>query len=154
MLFAGVPAGKYKVYVDSQQYMPASAEITIKPGAVTVAAVKLVVGQKIVFRLKETEDDPLPGIPWLGYKITKLGSSQPALRDYQGPYWGDTAFFEGPYPRTAKIAIGPGTYRVEAVLRREWNRGVLMAKDNLWSAKMTVKVLKGKYAIVDIPVEK
>ncbi|MDO8587135.1 MAG: carboxypeptidase-like regulatory domain-containing protein [Armatimonadota bacterium] len=153
VLFAGLPPGRYKVFVVSQSYMPARAVIDVKPVAVTKPTVKLQRGQKIVFRLMETDSDPMSGRPWIGYKISRPGSSKPVLIDYQGPYWGDIAFFDGAYPRTANVPIEPRTYNLDLVLRRERSSSGLMADKNLWSGKLKVKVVKGKHTVIDIPVK-
>lgn len=154
ILFPSLPYGRYTVFVQTQTHMPARAVIDVKPGKVTKTTVRLVKGQKIVFRLMESPENPIPGLPWVGFKIKSPGKSKPVLNDYQGPYWGKVLFLTGDSPRKAELQIEPGTYDLEMVLRREHSSGILGSKDNLWSGKMKVKVIKGKYTVIDIPCKK
>jgi protocatechuate 3,4-dioxygenase beta subunit len=154
ILFSDLPVGRYTVHTLSETCMPARMSIEIKPGVTANYTVKTQRGQKIVFRLIEADNDTTPGRLWIGYKISKPGSSKPVLADFQGPYWGDRVSLDGPGPRTASVPIEPGIYDLQMVVRSDANAASSGHDNNLWSGKLKVKVVKGKHTIIDIPVTK
>lgn len=148
--FSNLPVGRYMVFVVTETFMPARASFEVKPGALTKTTIRLQHGQKIIFRLMEG-DDSLAGSPSIGYSVSKPGNPNPVLVDYQGPYWGNVAYFGGQFPRTASLPMEPGIYNLDLTLRTDYSRGP-GAKGNLWSGKLKVKVVKGKHTIIDIPI--
>jgi 5-hydroxyisourate hydrolase-like protein (transthyretin family) len=154
VLFSGLPAGKYRAMVQTESHLPTFTPFEVKPGKTTAVTAKPRTGGRIVFRLKETDGDTAPGIPWVGFKVTKPGSGKPVFEDYMGPYWGNILFLAGDTPRQSAMPIAPGTYRVEAVLRLENSPGWVGAKDDLWSWSGTVKVGQGRDAVITVPWRK
>jgi hypothetical protein len=149
--FDKLAPGHYKAISKSAIYPTASLPFDVKPGKVTKANVKLIKSQRIVFSLRESDSDAMPGLPWVGFKLTKVGSATPVLEDAHGPYWGDAMFLQGDSPRQGGVPVPPGRYMLKAVLRRENTPGVISARDDLWSTIRTVTVLPGKDLVVEIP---
>ena len=145
-----LPPGHYKAYAQTMTHGPTSVAFDVTAGKKTDVTLKLHSGSKIVFRLMESEADPVPGLPWVGFKVRQPGSDKPVLADRDGPYWGDIMFFKEGSPREASLPIPPGTYEVEAVLRQENQSGVLGSGLDLWSGTQTVTVEEHKDAVIEI----
>lgn len=111
---------------------------------------KLVAGQKITFRLKESPATRIPGFPWIGYRLTKLDGKTPVLEDDQGPYTGDVLSVYGDPVREASLRVPTGTYRLTAVLRSDMDRGYSLSQKNLWSMERNVKVVAGKDIVIEM----
>jgi hypothetical protein len=150
-LFTGLPPGRYKVFAMGRFYPTISMDFVVQSGQETDVTIKLKAGGRIGFRILETSDDLLLGIPWVGFRINQPGNPEPVIRDDRGPFWGSIIFLEGNPSRQAFIPIEPGEYLVDAVLRRENQTGVISSKDDIWCGKQTVDVEEGKDTIIDIP---
>jgi protocatechuate 3,4-dioxygenase beta subunit len=151
VVFANLPPGRYQAFTQTMTKSPASAAFDVKAGKKTEVTIRLYSGSKIVFRLMESAEDPVPGLPWVGYRVKKPGSDKPVLVDPGGPTWGGVLFFKEGSPREVSMPIAPGTYEVEAVLRQENQSGVLGSEANLWSGTQTVTVEEHKDAVIEIP---
>lgn len=150
-VFDKLAPGHYRAITKSTLYPTASLPFDIQPGKVTKAKVKVTKSQRIIFSLRESESDAMPGLPWVGFKLTKVGSATPVLEDAHGPYWGDAMFLQGDSPRQGGVPVPPGKYMLKAVLRRENTPGVISARDDLWSTIRSVTVRPGKDLVIDIP---
>lgn len=150
LAFKNLPPGRYRAFAQTMTHTPASMTFDVKAGQKTDVTLRLQSGSKIVFRLMESEEDPVPGLPWVGFKVKQPGSDKPVLADRDGLYWGDIMFFKEGSPREASMPIAPGTYEVEAVLREENQSGVLGSQTDLWSGTQTVVVDEDKDAVVEI----
>ncbi len=153
-VFANLPPGKYRVFPLTDSYLPAPAHFEVKAGQVTDATLKLRTGGRIVFRLSEPADDPVPGRPWVGFRVTTF-DGKPVLEDAKGPYWGGVKFLAGDPPREGAVPIKPGSYRIEAVLRLCNSVGLanfpIESDDNLWTSTQTVDVVDGQDTVIEIP---
>ncbi len=111
MMFSNLPAGRYKAVVLTESSPAEFAPFEVKPGKRTALAPKLHPSGGIVFRLKETDGDMAPGVPWIGFKVMKPGSGRPVLADYNGPYWGSLLLESPGTPGTPGTAAGEGCRR-------------------------------------------
>ena len=149
--FSSLPPGRYKVYTLARdKHTAAPVPFDVKPGQTTKTTVKLRTSEAVVFQLKETASDRMPGYPWVGYRISRPGSKKPVLEDSQGPYWGKVRHLFGDPVREARVLVPPGVYEVEAVLRCERFEGRYEATEDLWRMKRIVKVAPGKDTVIEI----
>ena len=149
-ILPGLTPGKYKVYPLTKDYSPEPTSFEVKAGQTADVTMKLRKGERIVFKLAETEDDPFPGGVWIGYKLT-APDGKPVLEDAQGPYLGDRLPLESDPPREGAIHVRPGTYRLEVVLRASGSSAVVDAEDHLWTTAQTIEVIAGKDTVIEIP---
>jgi len=149
-MFKNLAPGSYRAILRTQGYVPASTTFQVKPGRTARATIKLVKGGKLIFRAGEPDGNPLPGFPWIGYRITKAGSDKPLLEDERGPLWGSLLFLSESAPRTASLQLAPGAYDVTAVLRSERERRSLCSDTNLWSTSRTINIVSGKDAVIEM----
>lgn len=153
MIFENLAPGRYKAYPQTDKYVTSPVELVVKPGQTASATARLSAGQRVIFRLKEDPQDPLSGLPWVGYKITKVDGKTPVREDSGGPLTGELLHLSGGAPRQAGFRIEPGTYKLTAVLRRETSRNSINAQDDLWKMEQTLKVVPGKDIVIEMPVK-
>lgn len=151
MRFTNLPPGTYKAFPMARGYLPASQSFEVVANQTTRVSVEMSTGSKIIFRLTETGDDMMPGVPSVGFRVTTPDGKKPVLEDFQGPYWGSMLALVGSAPREASLTIRPGEYLVETVLRRDERSNSLVARENLWSGTQTVKVEPGRNIVIEMP---
>ena len=86
ILFTGLAPGRYKVFAMGMVYPTISMDFVVQSGQETDVTIKLKAGGRIGFRILETSDDLLLGIPWVGFHINQPGNPEPVLMDDRGHF--------------------------------------------------------------------
>jgi len=150
--FSGLPPGRYTVHASwSPVYLQTSLQFEVEAGEATRATLRLRQGGRICFRLLETSEDRMPGIPWIGFRIRRSDDGRPALLDARGPTLGGVRFPRAEGIRGPHVPLLPGRYQVEAVLRRESRSGVISATRNIWHTNTVVEVKSGQDTVIEVP---
>lgn len=152
-VFTRLVPGKYRIFPEGK-YLPSTAGIEVRAGQTTVATVKLNCGGRLVFRFAETADNPLPGIPEIGYTIFTTADHKPVLESGQGFQWGNYAEPEGDAPRESAIPIKPGKYTVYAALI---TRSTTRSKETgrpIGEIRKDIVVTEGKDTVILLPPTK
>lgn len=171
MLFDGLPAGRYTLFVPASASGPAgerllatTKEFEISAGEMTSVSVTLRQGSALVFRLPQEQIGGLGGEPWIGYKVLRAGSKQPVMEDPFGRRLGGEVRFGaqgGPGrsvqadPTLAVIPLPPGDYMLEAVLRIDPNNALLDDPSaDVWTTRTEVRIEPGRDCVIDIDLSR
>jgi hypothetical protein len=149
-IFRNVPPGRYTAFSRTSDYAAASVSFDVIAGKTTRAVIKQAKGQKLTFRIEETEEDQMPGFGWVGYRVTKHGSNKPLFQDERGLCWGEVLQLSEQAPRSAGIRLEPGVYELMAVLRSDTRNYSSLSQTNLWSTTRTIKVVPGKDVVIEM----
>lgn len=140
--FENLPPGRYRAYATTDEYPVTGSEFEVRAGHATETVVKLVRGGRLGFRLPP-EARQQGAFYWVGYRLRKPGSGEPALADVGGPTLGSFVSFDADKPE-AFVPLPAGEYQLEAVLRKETRAGSLGSTTDLWHATQSVKIETGK----------
>lgn len=160
------PPGSYTLWVKplDGRHLPAWAKLEIKPGKTAKAQVKVPAAeQRIVFQVPRgsrfeklrwtTNAAWSSGAPgddeqhaWIGYSLSDAATGEPVVIGPFGPEWGGFIERSDANPDLA-IAVKPGTYLLEAVLRNTEDFAI-DSDANLWRTKQKVTVKAGKDSVI------
>jgi len=153
MIFTNLPAGRYLAYSAGMSesafdYPVASVAFEVKAGETADVILPVKRGGRLVFQLRETEDDRMPGNLWVGVKVS-TPDGRPALEDHSGLHPGDRVPLGGEAPRRGILALRPGTYVIDAVLGYDVGRNP--AETYRWRGTQTITIEDGKDVLIEIP---
>ena len=149
-MFKNMLPGRYRAVPRVSDYVATSVGFEVRAGKTAKAVIRLSKGQNVTFRLKETEDDRMPGSGWVGYRLTRHGSDKPIFEDDRGPCWGSVCYLSENAPRSTGVRLAPGVYDLMAVFRRESRQYSMSSDRNVWSTSRTITVVPGKDVAIEM----
>jgi len=171
LLFRQLPPGKYTMFARGNDIYPASSVNFEIPEKEQIRSLdicrkskneeneieyidlkfELEKGARIIFNLPEKYNPKTDHIAYIGYHLADLESEEPVLINEEGPYWGGALHFHKGDKKKVFLALHPGEYILNAVLRERQIRSRDYDKTDPWTYVSKVTIKKGKD--IDIKVE-
>ena len=149
MQFVDLPVGKLKATVHGSDYLPTQTEFTVRPDSTTIVPVKLIKGNKIVFKPVGSDDTFTVSI---GFRIT-TPDGKPVYMGSDGLRWGAILTHDPQKSQSAAIAIKPGKYLIKAGAVPGDGRS-FGDEPTLTGFSGMVTLTSGKDTIVEVPLNK